>query len=769
MCSRAKWVFLALLLFVLPCAAQAGGRFYYAINSGDNTLYSVDPITGATLNTVTMALAGKTITGGTGLAVNPVDGKLYALLGISGVPTRVLCTVDPATGAVTEIGPADDGSGTQQMAEMTFTANGTLWAASGTNGNNPNSLFTLDTSTGAATLLTGMTPSQYGQFLTFNPADGLLYHGSYDTPMVFETIDPANPLNPPVSIGLTGNVPGEPTAGTYWNGYFIFASFQDLYLVRKDGVAAKMLTIATPQAKGLALGGTAPACPATLYATAHNGPNKPGAFDAVDIFFNVDPATGAAAAVGPVGFTHVGGMDFDSTGTLYAAGQTMDTGTQVLLKIDPCTGNGTQIGATGVGSLQDVSVRPTDDTLFGMDGGNGHLVTLSKSTGAATVVGSTGAPFNAGLGMTFDATAANLYFADSQQLYTLDAATGTGTPTVSLTFPPPGAANDRFTAMDTNPFSGVIYGSEASGFPANTTYLSTLDPTTGNATIIGQTETGIDALAFGSGLGYTAFNLTVSITKTAGGSGSVTSGDGKINCGATCVAAYNLNSSVNLTATPAAGSVFTGWGGACSGTGGCTVSITKAQAVSAQFSGAPPDFQLGPAPGAQTITAGQSAHYNISINGGPTFTGAVTFACTAGLPKGAVCSFNPASVTPGANGVANTALTITTAARQIFSMDRPPVLPRRGPIYATLLPMLGIVFVGFGAARRKRMSRHLTATLLLLALLLFLGAGMLGCGYVPVNPSVTNPNGTPAGSNSVTVTATSGNISHSLNVALNVN
>src|SRR5690606_19269867 len=40
---------------------------------------------------------------------------------------------------------------------------------------------------------------------------------------------------------------------------------------------------------------------------------------------------------------------------------------------------------------------------------------------------------------------------------------------------------------------------------------------------------------------------------------------------------------VNLTATPAAGSTFGGWGGACSGTGGCVITLSQDRAVTATF------------------------------------------------------------------------------------------------------------------------------------------------------------------------------------------
>ncbi len=46
---------------------------------------------------------------------------------------------------------------------------------------------------------------------------------------------------------------------------------------------------------------------------------------------------------------------------------------------------------------------------------------------------------------------------------------------------------------------------------------------------------------------------------------------------------YNHGTVVTLTATPSVGSVFGGWSGACSGTGGCTVTMDQASSVTATF------------------------------------------------------------------------------------------------------------------------------------------------------------------------------------------
>ncbi len=80
----------------------------------------------------------------------------------------------------------------------------------------------------------------------------------------------------------------------------------------------------------------------------------------------------------------------------------------------------------------------------------------------------------------------------------------------------------------------------------------------------------------------------VKLTVSVGGAGSVASMPAGINCGTVCNASFNAGANVTLTATPAAGNVFAGWGGACVGNvPSCSVPMTAAKSVSASFKAGP--------------------------------------------------------------------------------------------------------------------------------------------------------------------------------------
>jgi uncharacterized repeat protein (TIGR01451 family) len=168
------------------------------------------------------------------------------------------------------------------------------------------------------------------------------------------------------------------------------------------------------------------------------------------------------------------------------------------------------------------------------------------------------------------------------------------------------------------------------------------------------------------------------------------------------------------------------------------------------------DFVLSAAGGA-TITRGESATYGISVSPQHgVFDRAVTLGC-ANLPAFATCSFSPAAVTP--NGTSATVtLTIRTT---LVAAAR----PRHGTVPVEFgfwlgVPAVGLLLLG----RRGRRRRHpLAIALVLLILLVGLAACGGGGGDNLMKPAPPSPS-----LHTITVTGTSGALTHSTSVTLSV-
>jgi hypothetical protein len=84
-------------------------------------------------------------------------------------------------------------------------------------------------------------------------------------------------------------------------------------------------------------------------------------------------------------------------------------------------------------------------------------------------------------------------------------------------------------------------------------------------------------------LASSAFGQSYTLSVTATGSGIVTSSSGGISCSGICSASYASGTHVTLTQAASTGWTFAGWGGACSGTGSCTVAMSANESVTALF------------------------------------------------------------------------------------------------------------------------------------------------------------------------------------------
>ena len=126
--------------------------------------------------------------------------------------------------------------------------------------------------------------------------------------------------------------------------------------------------------------------------------------------------------------------------------------------------------------------------------------------------------------------------------------------------------------------------------------------------------------------------FALSVTKAGTGAGAVSSNPAGIDCGPSCTANFNQNASITLTAAPAAGSSFTSWGGACSGSATtCTVTMSAAKSVTATFNTVP----VGGTNIALTVTKSGTGTGGVSSNPGGINCGAT---CTANFAQGSSVS-----------------------------------------------------------------------------------------------------------------------------------
>lgn len=140
--------------------------------------------------------------------------------------------------------------------------------------------------------------------------------------------------------------------------------------------------------------------------------------------------------------------------------------------------------------------------------------------------------------------------------------------------------------------------------------------------------------------------VSLSVTATGAGSGTVTSAPPAIDCGVTCTAPVDAGAPVTLTAAPAAGSFFAGWGGDCAGTELTTLitpsvdaSCTAAFELLAASADLSASAKQSPAKKPQ---AGHRVTYHIKVkNLGPApAAGAVLTVDISGLPASDLASIH---------------------------------------------------------------------------------------------------------------------------------
>jgi hypothetical protein len=157
------------------------------------------------------------------------------------------------------------------------------------------------------------------------------------------------------------------------------------------------------------------------------------------------------------------------------------------------------------------------------------------------------------------------------------------------------------------------------------------------------------------------------------------------------------------------------------------------------------------APGAQG-----TATISVSPIGG--FTGTINFTCSlTSTMTSSTCTFSPTSIT--LPGQTSTVMTVqTTAGSTVVPLFKSPrwLVPIGGAVLACLFLLIVPV-------KRRRLKLAFASLFLVL-----LAAALVACGGGGSSSSVSTSPGTPTGNYTATVTGTSGSLSNTLNVAVDV-
>ncbi len=395
-----------------------------------------------------------------GAAYDSTNAVFYVVTDAS---QDMLGAFDPATGALTSIGPTG-WAGIQCLAYDN--AAGVLYGVD----TNTDSLIQLDPKTGNGTLI--------GTEGSLSPSFGNVRGCAWDSTggVLWAVNDGSNPNNVLLSIDTTtgaGTLVGTNLGGAASIPEALaYDPTADVLYLSDDGAGLPTL-LTVDRTTGTATAVDDYDFDVFVTALGFDATNNVlyGFDNLTESTLQIDTTTAAVTYGVPVGILSLEAMDYDATNNLLY-GVSESQGTLV-------TWNTTTGALAGVvvldeqASIIGLAYDPTNDILYGYDGFFGDVVTIDTTTGALGVVGVPGVALTS---LAFDATNNILYGSTLTDLYTIDTIDGSAT-LVGLGY---SVATDVQGLTFGN---GVLYAVEDFG-TSNHHFVYTIDPATGEDTIL---------------------------------------------------------------------------------------------------------------------------------------------------------------------------------------------------------------------------------------------------------------------------------------------
>lgn len=149
----------------------------------------------------------------------------------------------------------------------------------------------------------------------------------------------------------------------------------------------------------------------------------------------------------------------------------------------------------------------------------------------------------------------------------------------------------------------------------------------------------------------------------------------------------------------------------------------------------------------QTVTAGGTATFNLTMTPTNHYDGTITFACT-GLPDKSSCTFNPTSAVMDGHTPATVQLTITTTAATTSTASLHNHTSIMLAMSLSGMALFGMLVIGSLPKRRRLMGIMLGMVIVVMMI------SLIACGGSSNTHHTTTIPGTPAGNYTVTATAT---------------